>query len=84
MAQELPVQMVRELLGDMGPPPGFTPSDTRPGPQQRPSLKDDPYGDLEVDFFKPSPNSKRALQRRTPPPPPPLPDTPSLSSFPEE
>eukprot|EP00969_Alexandrium_andersonii_P245714 10859120-Alexandrium_andersonii.AAC.1 len=77
MAQELPVQMVRELLDDMGLPPGLAPSDTRPGPQQRPNVNEDPYGDIELDFFKPSPSGKRTLQKQTPPPPLPLPDTSS-------
>eukprot|EP00969_Alexandrium_andersonii_P174331 7708020-Alexandrium_andersonii.AAC.1 len=77
MAQELQVQVVRELLDDVSPPPGLTPSDTRPGPQQRPNFGDDPYGGIELGFFKPSPGGKRTLQRRTPPPPPPLPDTSS-------
>eukprot|EP00969_Alexandrium_andersonii_P063348 2789143-Alexandrium_andersonii.AAC.1 len=85
MAQELQVQMVRELLDDMGPPPGLAPSDTRPGPQQRPNSNDDPYSDIELgDFFQPSSSGRRMLQRRTPPPPPPLSDTSSLSSIPEE
>eukprot|EP00969_Alexandrium_andersonii_P109320 4822832-Alexandrium_andersonii.AAC.1 len=44
-----------------GPLPRLAPSDARPGPQQRPSFNDDPYGDIEVGFFKPSPNSKRTL-----------------------
>eukprot|EP00969_Alexandrium_andersonii_P281118 12428933-Alexandrium_andersonii.AAC.1 len=81
VAQELPVKMVKELLDNVSPPPGLEPSDIRPGTQ---NLKEDPYGDIEVDFFKPSAGSKRTLQRRTPPPPPPLPETSSLSSIPEE
>eukprot|EP00969_Alexandrium_andersonii_P159861 7063932-Alexandrium_andersonii.AAC.1 len=77
MAQNLQVQMIRELHEEMGPPPGLAPSDSRPGPQQRPT-SEDPYGALELDIFKPSPHtSRRTLQRRTPPPPPPLPDTSS-------
>eukprot|EP00969_Alexandrium_andersonii_P120069 5308102-Alexandrium_andersonii.AAC.1 len=67
--------MVKELLDDVGPPPGLEPADDRPGPKPKPVFKDDPYGDLEVGFFKPSPGAQRALQRRTPPPPPPLPET---------
>eukprot|EP00969_Alexandrium_andersonii_P063570 2799064-Alexandrium_andersonii.AAC.1 len=84
MAQKLPVQMTTELLDDMGFPPGLELSDTRPGPQQKPNVKDDPYGDIGFDFFKPLPGAKRALQTRTPPPPPPLPGTSSRSSIPEE
>eukprot|EP00969_Alexandrium_andersonii_P319058 14094512-Alexandrium_andersonii.AAC.1 len=74
--------MIRGLHDSMGPPPGLTPSDTRPGPQPRTS--DDPYDALELDFFKPSLHGGRALQRRTPPPPPPLPETSSLSTIQEE
>eukprot|EP00969_Alexandrium_andersonii_P074803 3299503-Alexandrium_andersonii.AAC.1 len=61
MAQELPVQMAKELLDDMGPPPGLELSDCRPRPRLKPNFKDDPYGDIELDIFNPSPGAQHTL-----------------------
>eukprot|EP00969_Alexandrium_andersonii_P219498 9693933-Alexandrium_andersonii.AAC.1 len=52
VAQELPVQMIKALLGERGPPPGLQPPDCRPGPKPTADFKDDPHSDIVLGFFK--------------------------------